>query len=311
MNNTFSSRIKSEMSIYGLTPSQKRGMLLAIFQIASALKATNYGLTLEIINKNENAKDIIVSLLKELYDIDANVILAKEKKLNKDDYYIIQVLAKATQLLNELSIIKARSDSSYQLLKELDEDERLGYIRGAFLSTGSVNDPHSSTYHLEIQTFNMNVANNLRDLLNQYYLNAKTSKNRRGYFVYLKCAEHISDLIKLLDTNDSLFYFENIRIERDLSNSINRVINCEISNMKKALVAAERQLDEIKFLEAHGYEPKKHMKNIIELRKTYPEDSLTELSNKSYDLLGINYTRSVINHKLREIHEEYVALTNN
>jgi hypothetical protein len=284
-------------------------MLKAIYQLSSQFIATQYGLVLKVKTKNENAKNIVETLLKELYDIDALTHIEKEKKLKKEDFYVIEVYQKTSILLNELHILESRSNPQYQLRKDLNEDdERVGYIKGAFLFNGSVNDPESNNYHLEIQTFNDHLANNLKDLLSMYYISLRVSKNRRGFFTYLKSAEQISDFIKILDVSDSLFYFENIRIERDLFNSINRVMNCEISNQKRAISAARRQIEEINYIESQNYTLKKGFKDVIKLRKEYPEDSLSELSDKSNDFIGKYYSRSVINHKLRELHVIYLTL---
>ncbi len=306
---TYSSRIKSEIEITCASKELKLGMLKAIYQLSSHFIATQYGLVLKVKTKNENAKSIVEYLLKELFDIDALTHIEKEKKLKKEDFYVIEVYQKTSVLLNELHILESRSNPQYQLRKDLDtDDERIGYIKGAFLFNGSVNDPESNNYHLEIQTFNDLIANNLKDLLLVYYISLRVSKNRRGYFTYLKSAEQISDFIKILDVSDSLFYFENIRIERDLFNSINRVMNCEISNQKRAISAARRQIDEINYIESQNYTLKKGFKDVIKLRKEYPEDSLSELSDKSLEFIGKYYSRSVINHKLRELHVIYLTL---
>ena len=306
---TYSSRIKSEIQISDASRELKIGMLKAIYQLSSQFLATSYGLVLRVRTKNENAKMIVETLLKELYDIDAITHIEKEKKLKKEDFYVIEVFQKSSILLNELHILDSRSNPQYQLRKDLEEDDgRIGYIRGAFLFNGSVNDPESNNYHLEIQTFNDHLGNNLKDLLSIYYINLKVSKNRRGYFTYLKSAEQISDFIKILDVSDSLFYFENIRIERDLFNSINRVMNCEISNQKRAISAAKRQIEEINYIESQDYTLKKGYKDVMKLRKEYPEDSLSELSEKSLGYIGKYYSRSVINHKLRELHVIYLTL---
>ncbi|MCZ3394542.1 DNA-binding protein WhiA, partial [Enterococcus faecium] len=99
------------------------------------------------------------------------------------------------------------------------------YLRGAFLASGSVNNPETSRYHLEIYSLYESHNQMIADWINKYNLNARTTERRSGYIVYLKEAEHIADFLQLIGATNSMLKFEDVRIMRDMRNSVNRLVN--------------------------------------------------------------------------------------
>jgi DNA-binding protein WhiA len=177
------------------------------------------------------------------------------------------------------------------------------YLKGAFLASGSINSPKSSSYHMEISTLREHDAINIRDLLNHYDLNAKVIARKKGYIAYIKESEKISDFLRVVGAINALFKFEDERIKRDFVNSITRVMNMEIANQNKTLEAANRQLRSISVLENMMDITKlpKSMREAIVLRKKYPEASLNELSDLSIDELNKSISKSALNHRFRNI----------
>lgn len=310
---SFSSLLKDELVELELNEIEAKAMLKGLLQVNASINISSTGLYLEFKSKNLKVAQKVYDLILEFYKLEPFMLQTKETKLNKDDVYITRLEQNAYHVLDDLKVLSAKDDSSYNLKKELlSDEEKLSYLRGAFLACGSINDPKSNTYHLEIQTFSSFVGFNLRDLMNLYGLNAKISQNRRGYIVYLKSADKISDFIRILGSNDELFYFEDCRIEKDLANSINRVMNCEIANQKKTLETAKRQLEEIGLVEKfYGSKLKDSLKEVIMLRRAYPEESLSELETKSTEVLGKNISKAAINHRLREIHDLKEKISSN
>ncbi len=102
-----------------------------------------------------------------------------------------------------------------------------------------------------------------------------------------------------------MFAYEDERIKRDFVNSITRVMNMDIANQNKTLNAATNQLRSISVLENMTDLSKlpKSMKEAIELRKKFPESSLNELSDHSYDLYNKSISKSALNHRFRNINE--------
>ncbi len=67
--------------------------------------------------------------------------------------------------------------------------------------------------------------------------------------VYLKEAEKISDFLRIIQNNQALLYFEDIRIYRDNMNMTNRLNNMEQANMDKVVETALTQVKQIRYIE--------------------------------------------------------------
>src|SRR5699024_11063740 len=149
------------------------------------------------------------------------IIEKKKMKLKKNNRYTISIKQHAASLLEQLQI--DYEEDSFEL-SELEwrlqnEECKEAYLRGAFLARGSMNNPETSSYHLEI--FNLDSEHNhiICELLNNYDLGAKELQRRNGYIVYLKEAEKITEFLNIIGANNALFKFEDVRIVRDMRNS--------------------------------------------------------------------------------------------
>ncbi len=88
-------------------------------------------------------------------------------------------------------------------------------------------------------------------MMNHFHLNARTVERRSGYIVYLKEAEKIADFLQVIGATNAMLKFEDIRIVRDMRNSVNRLVNCETANMNKTIDAAQKQIENINYLKDH------------------------------------------------------------
>ena len=185
------------------------------------------------------------------------------------------------------------------------EEEARAYLRGCFLSKGSINDPKTSRYHLEFLIDNKQEANFIKELLNSFYLNSKVLAREKGYMVYLKEAEKIGDFLRIISANQAVLYYEDIRIYRDHKNMTNRLNNCEQANIDKIIETATKQIEEIKYLKDNlGIELlDDKTKEVISYREKYPEASLQELSEIITYETGKPITKSGLNHRFRKIRE--------
>src|SRR5699024_4371405 len=188
-------------------------------------------------------------------------------------------------------------------LASLQTDEcRRAYLRGAFVARGSINNPETSSYHLEI--FNLDQDHNqvLRELLNVYDLRARELRRRNGYIVYLKEANKIADFLRITGANKALFKFEDTRIVRDMRNSVNRIVNCETANLNKTISASVRQVESIKLIEnTVGLDTlPDRLLEIAKVRLAYPEVSLQELGKL---IPSGELSKSGVNHRLKKIEE--------
>ena len=174
------------------------------------------------------------------------------------------------------------------------------FARGAFLAAGTVTDPEKY-YRLEIVTPDEHAAGYLAELLGTFSLVPKTTKRGGETVVYLQDGTQVSDMLGVLGASKSLLALENIRIVKEMRGNINRRVNLETSNLRKAATASARQLRDIVFLEENGglAQLPESLKETARLRKDNPDMSLAELGQLFDPPLG----RSGVNHRLRQLHD--------
>jgi cell division protein WhiA len=240
-----------------------------------------------------------LQLVRTLYQAKTSLMTQKQFKLHKRQTVIIRLLSKVEDIINEHSFLD-HPLGSLDVLTQSDDAKR-AFLRAAFLAGGSVNHPKTAEYHLEIKAAQGDQIVFVQSLMNAFDLNAKITKRRKGYIVYLKDAEKISDFMQIMGAQNSVFKYEDIRIKRDLNNSINRVMNCEIANEKKTIVAAYEQLRDIELIEKYVREIDHKTKQVIELRKQYPDSNLRELTVLYEETYGETISRSGMNHRLVKI----------
>ncbi len=207
-------------------------------------------------------------------------------------------------ILDDLKILSEGFVFTHDISKELIKKKccKRSYLRGAFLAGGSVNNPETSSYHLEIASLYKEHNDSLCELMNTFGLNSKTLERKKGYITYLKEAEKITEFLNIVGAHASLLRFEDIRIVRDMRNSVNRLVNCETANLNKTIGAALRQVENIRFIDQTvGLQvlPDK-LREIAELRVAYQDVTLKELGEM---VSGGNISKSGINHRLRKIDE--------
>ena len=195
----------------------------------------------------------------------------------------ISVEDKDYKILKSLGIVDENKKRLYKPKDYICDslEEKKAYLRGAFLISGSVNDPSTSRYHLEFIIKSKIVANFISKMLNSLNYNSKVLKREKHYMVYLKESERISDFIKLLNAYTSLFYYEDIRIYRDHKNMTNRLNNCEQANIDKIVYSSNEQLENIRKLkEIKDFDLlDDRLKEICIYKEKYPESSMQELAD--------------------------------
>ncbi len=169
------------------------------------------------------------------------------------------------------------------------------FLRGAFLASGSVSDPDKG-YHLEFVCEDASKADQIIRLCRDFEVGARKTTRRSETVVYVKEGEMIGELLSVMGAQNSYMDFENRRIYKDVSNTVNRRVNCETSNIRKTVTAASRQLDDIRFLEEHGFlddlpEP---LREAAYGRLEHPDATLAELGALMDPPVG----KSGINHRL-------------
>ncbi len=179
------------------------------------------------------------------------------------------------------------------------------YIRGAFIAAGSISNP-SKSYHFEIVCNRLEEAEYLRSMMNVFDLDAKIIERKKTYVVYLKEGAQIVDVLNVMEAHVALLEFENIRIMKEMRNSVNRKVNCETANINKTVSAAVRQMEDIKYIrDTVGFDRlPEGLKDVALTRLAYPDASLKELGG----LLETPVGKSGVNHRLRKLSEIAVKL---
>lgn len=303
---SFSTEVKQELASLKQPNACDKAELSGLFHIGGSLEIVDRHMRLLFQTTNKAVARKIMGLVKQVFSVDMDIISKKQLKLSKHDLYILKVDDHVDDIIDVLSLADKNATFFQDVDASLVDDEacKRAYLRGAFLAGGSINNPSTATYHLEIQAFSDKQAEILADLMNAFNLHAKTAKNKRGTIAYLKEAERIADFLRVIGATNSLFSFEDSRIKRDFKNSINRVINCDIANERKALAAAKRQLRDIRTIEKHPHLTlTKSDREAIFLRKHHPDASLHELSEASETHFDKKISKSALNHRFRKLKE--------
>ena len=174
------------------------------------------------------------------------------------------------------------------------------FIRGAFLASGSMSDPNKS-YHFEIVCRTMEQAEQLQQLMNGFETEAKIVERKGHYVVYLKEGSQIVDMLNVMEAYISLMNLENVRILKEMRNSVNRKVNCETANISKTVNAAVKQLEDIELIRSKlGLDQlPQNLREMALIRLEYPEAALKELGNYLTPPVG----KSGVNHRLRKLAE--------
>ena len=291
---TFTTSLKEEISKSDVSLIEARYELEGFIKTAAKVND-------EIIITLENASVArrLYKNIKSVFDIGTSVTVRNQKRFRIKQIYILTIKEKVDFIKESLNLDSLKSQIE-------NEEEKIAFIRGAFLAIGNISNPQTSGYHLEFICSNNELAHYLVTLLESFNLNAKIVQRGYKFVVYLKASEQISDLLKLFKATGSLFYFEDIRIYRDHKNMVNRLNNCELSNQTRSIETGLKQLKDINYLKENDLLDilDDKMKIVLEAREKYPESSLNELA----EIITIEYNykigKSGVNHhfiKLGEI----------
>ena len=301
---SYASEVKKELTTLEVHFGNAKAELMALIRMNGSLGLSNHRFILNVQTENPATARRIYSLLKQFYDVESELLVRRKMKLKKNNLYIVRLNKGSDYVLKDLDILDGFQLKETVPLDFLDDDAKVrSYLRGAFLATGSVNNPETSSYHLEIYSLYEDHNQTICEMMNRYGLNARTAKRRSGYITYLKEAEKIADFLSLIGATSSMLKFEDVRIMRDMRNSVNRIVNCENANFNKVADAANRQIESIKYLDKKiglNNLPVK-LQEIAIARMAHPEVSLKELGELDP---GGPISKSGVNHRLRKIMEQ-------
>lgn len=298
---SFTVRIKEEISHIENTKPEMIAELSGFVRN----NATFIDGSLSLTTENTDTLERIKLFIKTLYNVEVDSTVIDNLNFSKKDLYSITFEEHQDKILKALAYI----DENNEFIKVPPtyivggNEEIRAYLRGVFFSSGSINDPKTSRYHMELLISNPDEAVFIQKLLNLFELNAKILNREKGYMIYIKEAEKISDYLKILGANKAVMYYEDVRVYRDQKNKTNRLNNCEQANMDRIFETANLQLEQIKTIEENGGESllDDKTKEALDYRKKYPEASLKELAEIISLETGKPITKSGLNHRMRKI----------
>ncbi len=291
---SFTTQIKDEITkIYNNTPEDLISLLVYL-----SFNSTITDDEILIYTENASVARWLFKLLKIFYNVEIRLTVRTIKRFRKKNIYILEIKEKKDIIVSDINNTLAN-------INEASKEEKVAFLKGIFLSCGSVNDPKKNKYHLEFFTKEKSKATLINKLLHDLNLNSKILKREKEYMVYIKKSENIADLINYLGAINSLFYFEDIRIYKDHKNMVNRLNNCEQANVEKSLKSSKLVLDNIKYLEDNDLINllDDRAKEIISYKKKYPDTSMGELAEIISLETNKSITKSGINHHFRKINE--------
>ncbi len=186
-----------------------------------------------------------------------------------------------------------------------DEEDKIAYLRGAFLVKGSVNDPGGKSSHLEITSTSEKNILNIQKILNSLEFDSRISKRKNNLIVYLKKKQTIGDFLYLIGVSTEMEYYENTIITKEIKATAKRTINLDVANQNKTNKAAIEQLKTIEFIE-YNYPLEKldsKLLMVMKVRKENKESSLTELLDIIHENYDPHLTKSGLNHRFRKLKE--------
>lgn len=305
---SFSGKIKEELSRQ-ICPS-RAGQIAesaALICMCGAVAIDKNGMySLKIHTENLSVARKCFTLFEKTYNIKTDVAVRRNQKKGTISYYVIvKAHYDALRVLNEIHLL----DPFGEIEEELDVDKnvllserscRRAFLRGAFLSAGSMSDPEKS-YHFEIACATNEKAEQIRQVMQSFSLDAKIVQRKKYHIVYLKEGTQIADALNVMEAHMALMEFENVRILKEMRNEVNRKVNCETANLNKTVSASVKQIEDIKFIQKKTGLDKlpDALKDIALARLNYPEASLKELG----ELVTPSVGKSGVNHRLRKLSE--------
>lgn len=280
---SFSSEVKEELARH-ISPARhcQIAELAAIMHFCGQYGRDENGCyTVGFQTENETVIRKSFTLLKKTYNIDAGAALDEQKMQG-----FLQKIGNLDEPVNRMLIKNSCC--------------RRAFLRGAYLSVGSMSDPRKN-YHLEFDCTDRAKARQLQEVMEGFDIESKIILRKKYHVVYLKEGSGIVDLLNVCEAPVSLMDLENLRILKEMRNSVNRRVNCETANIAKTVNAAARQVEDIEYIRIHyGFQNlSPGLRKMAEVRLENPDTPLKELGECFSPPIG----KSGVNHRLRKLSE--------
>ena len=304
---SFSSQVKEELSRQMSSARHCQiAEIAAILSLCGRIHIDeNENYSIRIHTENVAVARKYFTLLKKAFNIRTDISIRRNAFLKKNRTYSVMIrnhedavrVLKAAKLVDEHGEIGENLSVVRNLVIQ-NPCCRRAFVRGAFLAAGSISDPEKF-YHFEIACTSMEKAKQLQEVISTFSIDAKIVVRKKYYVVYIKEGSQIVELLGLMEAHVALMELENIRILKEMRNSVNRQVNCETANINKTVSAAVKQLGDITYIRdtvGLDYLPEA-LAEIARIRLEMPDATLKELGESLNPPVG----KSGVNHRLRKI----------
>ncbi|CAH1853703.1 DNA-binding protein WhiA [Convivina intestini] len=295
---SYAAEVKKELTSLIVDNGNAKAELSALMRM-NGVNQLGSNQAINIQTENAAIARRIYTLLKQIYPTaSVEVTVTEQLHLNQHKSFGVRLSTQVDEILADLGVdpFGINQEIPSRILNQ--PKKKRSFLRGAFLAAGSVNSPEKANYHLEIYTNHEDLVEQLLSLMQEFALPAKIIDRHTGFIVYLKRAEKIVDFLSTIGATQSMLRYEDIRMMRDMRNSVNRLVNAETANMQKTAIAANKQLAQIALIEEElgslSLLPPK-LEALAKVRRQHPDESLGELGN----LLEIS--KSGANHRMRKL----------
>ena len=246
----------------------------------------------------------VFTLIKKTFNIESDISIRRNIQKQSVSYsVVVKQHQDALRVLQAVKLIDEHLDGfeEVRIVNPIVVQQtccKRAFIRGAFLAAGSMSDPKEA-YHFEIVCAAEPMAEQIRELMSSFSMDAKIVQRKKSYVVYLKEGSQIVDILNIMEAHVSLMELENVRILKEMRNTVNRKVNCETANLNKTVSAAVKQLEDITYLrDTIGLEKlSEGLEEVALARLSHPDASLKELGA----LLSPPVGKSGVNHRLRKL----------
>lgn len=305
---SFSSEVKDELAKQmGKSRHCKIAELAAIFAFDGKIEKKDGKDILEITTENAALARKCFTLIKKTFNIGTDIEKRTGNGANRSHIYVISTHQEeeidkilTTLKMKEIMFNASKEEELVNGLLIQNACCKRAFVRGAFLSAGSMSDPGKS-YHFEIVCATLKKAEQLQEIIHDFEIDAKIVVRKKNYVVYIKEGAQIVDLLNIMEAHVALMNLENVRILKEMRNSVNRKVNCETANINKTVNAAVKQIEDIRLIEERVGLTKlpDSLREMAQVRLEYPEAPLKELGTYLQPPVG----KSGVNHRLRKLGE--------
>ena len=260
------------------------------------LQADNAQVLRKFFTLLKKAFNIVTSILEGIPDVKVGGRIYRPVL---DSEHGAESVLKAIRLIDQNGNLRNPDDGVSQIVTRNSCCKR-AFLRDAFLCIGSISDPNKG-YHLEYVCSSPELAQQLAEMTLSFDIEARTVQRKKYYVLYIKEGSGIVDLLNIMEAPISLMNLENLRILKEMRNSINRKVNCEVANITKTVNAATKQVEDITYIRDHyGFNKlQEGLREMAEVRLEHPDATLLELGKFLDPPVG----KSGVNHRLRKLSE--------